>query len=271
MDAEPDPDPIGSRTAFTLTELLVVLAVIALLASLLLPAISRASQRVQGVACFNNLRQVHLAYTLYQADFSSRGHPRRNWMRWIRDGGNRLRPTAGDDGEVIAPDHGHAYWGVAYFPYLARSKRPFVCPAAKSVDDQYVGPPRNDGLFRNGHRYLTYGFNGYYQSDNPRTQGLPLALFDGIMETTPGQARRGDTLPHPAETIVVQDGWEAMLDGDTDTPVRLSQWRPWPERVREYFRHGDHSQVLWADGHVSAVRSGTNQWREEWYLGQPLP
>jgi prepilin-type N-terminal cleavage/methylation domain-containing protein/prepilin-type processing-associated H-X9-DG protein len=256
--------------AFTLIELLIVIVIIAVLASLLLPALAKAKQRARGTACSNNLRQIHLAYTLYQGDFEGRGHPRRNWMRWIRDGGNRLQPTPGDDGQVITPDHDHAYWGVAYFPYLGRSKRPFVCPEAKSVDDQYLGPPRNDGLFRNGHRYLTYGFNGYYQSDNPRARGLPLALFEGQMEDIPGRARRGDTLSHPSETLVVQDSWETMLDGDTDSPVGLSQWRRWPQRVREYFRHGDRGQALWADGHVSSVKSGTNHWREEWYLGQPL-
>ncbi len=174
-------DLTWSRHAFTLVEQLVVIAIIAVLAALLLPALVKAKQRAQGTACLSNLRQIHLVYTLYQSDFEDRGHPHRNWMRWIRDGGNRLNPSAGDDGQVIAADHGHAYWGVAYSPYLGRSKPPFVCPAAKAVDDQYLGPPRNDGLFRQGHRFLTCGFNGYYQPDNPRTRGLPQALFEGFM------------------------------------------------------------------------------------------
>jgi prepilin-type processing-associated H-X9-DG protein len=56
------------RASFTLLELLVVVAGIAVLASLLLPVLSRAKLRVRDVACLNNLRQWGLATQLYAAD-----------------------------------------------------------------------------------------------------------------------------------------------------------------------------------------------------------
>jgi prepilin-type N-terminal cleavage/methylation domain-containing protein len=51
--------------AFTLVELLVTVAVIAVLAGLLLPALTSAHERARRVHCVSNLRQIHLAITMY--------------------------------------------------------------------------------------------------------------------------------------------------------------------------------------------------------------
>jgi prepilin-type N-terminal cleavage/methylation domain-containing protein/prepilin-type processing-associated H-X9-DG protein len=57
-----------SWCAFTLAELLVVIAVIGVLAGLLLPVLGRARESARGAACLNNLRQWGLATYLYIAD-----------------------------------------------------------------------------------------------------------------------------------------------------------------------------------------------------------
>ena len=57
------------RAAFTLTELLVVIAVIGILAALLFPALSKSKQKAQQVYCLSNGRHMMTAMTLYTSDF----------------------------------------------------------------------------------------------------------------------------------------------------------------------------------------------------------
>src|SRR5690242_4092101 len=57
-----------SCRGFTLTELLVVIGVLAILMALLLPALSRAKGKAHQISCINNNRQMLLAATMYAND-----------------------------------------------------------------------------------------------------------------------------------------------------------------------------------------------------------
>ena len=97
------------RRAFTLIEILVVIAIIGLLAALLFPAFARARENARRTSCISNLKQIFLAHSLYKEDY---------------DG--VFAPCAYRNAQGAQVE-----WPELFFPYV-RNRQVFRCPSDSS-------------------------------------------------------------------------------------------------------------------------------------------
>ncbi|MCC6682471.1 MAG: prepilin-type N-terminal cleavage/methylation domain-containing protein [Phycisphaeraceae bacterium] len=138
---------MSPRKGFTLIELLVVISIIALLISILLPALRKARQAGTNVQCMSNVRQVAMAMLAYEVDEDRlpihvseypgvpKGHP-----------------------HLLSRNGGPPYADVriAYKPYLANANF-FTCPFVEKLDRSLEAYPSGFGRIY-GDYVLTPGY-----------------------------------------------------------------------------------------------------------------
>ena len=230
------------RQAFTLVELLAVIAIIMLLAAILLPALSRAKAKAREVACLNNLKQLQTCAQLYSLDYDGVLLPN----RYVYSVETR-KPSFGFSNDLT--------WcpGLAPFDTTTENiKRGLLFPYNESTDiywcpsdRSWVRTPEGESL----HLRRTRSYN-LSQSIN----GLPYpdkTLFP------PSFAKESDIDdPAPSELLffvgVHEDG---IFDSHFGIPARGSSFAEEPRWWDlPAGRHSQGGNFSFADGHVEHWR-----------------
>lgn len=148
--------------AFTLVELLVVIAIIAILAALLLPALAQAKAQGRSIGCKNNLKSLGTANQLYANDWNGHIVPHPASCAWE----DRLGLCLGMDG---------------YIPPKTRPGNVFTCPENSGGENNgsYPSFVFNSGV---GLTYNGGWITGSYRLETVKHPTCKFLLLDGLGE-----------------------------------------------------------------------------------------
>jgi prepilin-type processing-associated H-X9-DG protein len=199
----------------------VVIAIIAILASLLLPALSKAKAKAHAIACVNNEKQIALGYLMYVEDSGGwlpiSGISGTGWD-WIREISTYVFRAATNNvvevkGKVI------------------------ICPSAVVRNAIPTNLPYATSYGGYGHNYYYLGYMLTW--DHPDFNRQKMSRLTKQSETV----MNGDGLdPGP--------GLDWYNLGYLYPPPKIPSGA---KEIRPFVRHGKGGNYAWADGHVSAV------------------
>jgi prepilin-type processing-associated H-X9-DG protein len=234
-DARPEEAPPRAISAFTLLELLVVVALLALFTSMLLPALAKAREAALIAPCQNNLRQVFAANEMYAQDY---GHYvaaasdiwSANLQRW--HGARRSLS------EPFEPERG------PLARFLGPSRRVRNCPAfpdpGKGFESGCGGYGYNDrGVGSQAYLY-GYGAGGMQRGMKPANVQNPAAT---VMFCDAAYPQRSG-----GQTRLIEYSFAEAYRQLTEKPP-VSEAEIADPTI--HFRHRGRAQVVWCDGHVT--------------------
>jgi prepilin-type N-terminal cleavage/methylation domain-containing protein/prepilin-type processing-associated H-X9-DG protein len=233
------------NSAFTLIELLVVITIIAILAALLLPALSQARKRAAGIGCINNLKQLMLSANVYADDFQDAIVPNSlgGLNSWVPGGPSAYNVTGLPGATNIA----NITAGLLY-PYN-KSVGIYRCPG-----DQDIVNGASATRVRNYSLNCMMG-NSYGTTANCHPGTTENLKFSFVRN--PGPARASFFIDEQSSSSTLQsgtsidDGYYAIDSGAPGslTPGTGPEWRNVPSS-----RHGNYGQLSFADGHAEKMK-----------------
>jgi prepilin-type N-terminal cleavage/methylation domain-containing protein/prepilin-type processing-associated H-X9-DG protein len=231
MNSKPPRQPFG----FTLLELLVVVAVIAILAALLLPVLSGAKGRGLRVACSNNLRQTFLALNMYSDEHSDQ-LPGPAWQGYY--------PMYDQYSSLFLAYYIPTYLGLPAPSASVVGVKTGVCPASAQLTKFSIDGKLTTSLQQPLSYILSISVTNILDDVVERPFGYPFASLPNGGGLTNYPPRRLKEILYPSRC------WAAQ-DADQLNAVSLAQYYVYIPTTPSHVKVRNQ---LFFDGHVDAVK-----------------